>query len=139
MSATHDLKACLFSLCQIIENGSSVPKGLISPELFRLAKQDDEESLKPMSLLCYHLLTDTFGDREHGLKKNYLNELNVYLDKLNISRPKSKIPKALLSIFSILLHRLNFIDVIFYQAIGKVLLEGPLYCSIVRILNTVST
>ena len=47
MSATQDLRSCLLSLCEIIENIlPNLQKGLISPELFRLAKQDDPEAVK---------------------------------------------------------------------------------------------
>ena len=47
MSATQDLRSCLLSLCEIIENIlPNLQKGIISPELFRLAKQDDQEAIK---------------------------------------------------------------------------------------------
>ena len=47
MSATQDLRSCLLSLCEIIENIlPNLQKGMISPELFRLAKQDDLEAVK---------------------------------------------------------------------------------------------
>ena len=47
MSATQDLRSCLLSLCEIIENIlPNLQKGIISPELFRLAKQDDLEAVK---------------------------------------------------------------------------------------------
>ena len=47
MSATQDLRSCLLSLCEIIENIlPNLQKGIISPELFRLAKQDDSEAIK---------------------------------------------------------------------------------------------
>ena len=47
MSATQDLRSCLLSLCEIIENIlPNLQKGMISPELFRLAKQDDIEAIK---------------------------------------------------------------------------------------------
>jgi len=122
MSATQDLRSCLLSLCEIIENIlPNLQKGIISPELFRLAKQDDLEAVKPMTMLCYHLIAETFGavdSNKRGL--DHAKELFLYLDKLNISRPKStKSSKALLFIFSILLHRLNSIDFAFYEAIGR--------------------
>ena len=73
-----------------------------------------------MTMLCYHLISETFGaaDPKRGL--DHSKELFLYLDKLNISRPKSaKSSKALLFIFAILIHRLNSIDFAFYEAIGK--------------------
>jgi len=120
MSATQDLRSCLLSLCEIIENIlPNLQKGTISPELFRLAKQDDPEAVKPMTMLCYHLIAETFGavdPNKRGL--DHSKELFLYLDKLNISRPKSaKSSKALLFIFAILIHRLNSIDFAFYEAI----------------------
>ena len=52
MSATQDLRSCLLSLCEIIENIlPNLQKGIISPELFRLAKQDDLEAVKVKILL----------------------------------------------------------------------------------------
>ena len=74
-----------------------------------------------MAMLCYNLIAETFGAvdlNKRGLDPS--KELLLYLDKLNISRPKStKSSKALLFIFSILIHRLNSIDFAFYEAIGK--------------------
>ena len=74
-----------------------------------------------MTMLCYHLIAETFGavdPNKRGL--DHSKELFLYLDKLNISRPKSpKSSKALLFIFSILLHRMNSIDFAFYEAIGR--------------------
>ena len=74
-----------------------------------------------MTMLCYHLISETFGatdPNKRGLDNS--KELFLYLDKLNISRPKSaKSSKALLFIFAILIHRLNSIDFAFYEAIGK--------------------
>ena len=74
-----------------------------------------------MTMLCYHLIAETFGavdPNKRGL--DHSKELFSYLNKLNISRPKSsKSSKALLFIFSILLHRMNSIDFAFYEAIGR--------------------
>ena len=54
MSATQDLRSCLLSLCEIIENIlPNLQKGIISPELFRLAKQDDLEAVKVKIFIYY--------------------------------------------------------------------------------------
>ena len=55
MSATQDLRSCLLSLCEIIENIlPNLQKGIISPELFRLAKQDDQEAIKVKIFVVVH-------------------------------------------------------------------------------------
>ena len=102
MNVTTELKASLTALCQLLECAGT-PPGLASPELFRLAKQDAADAVKPMMQICACLLgTD---------------DLAGSLRQLHLAAPLSwRSSKCLLLICSILLHRLNFAEQLFYSA-----------------------
>jgi len=102
MNVTTELKASLTALCQLLECAGT-PPGLASPELFRLAKQDSADAVKPMMQICACLL-DT-------------DDLAGSLRQLHLAAPLSwRSSKSLLLICSILLHRLNFAEQLFYSA-----------------------
>lgn len=103
---TAELKSALAALCDLIEC-SGVDKGLASPELFRLAKNDSKDAVKPITaIICSILSTESA-------------HLAACLDQLQISQPQSwNSSKALFLILSLLIHRFNFAEQQFYEAIN---------------------
>lgn len=117
-NATEELKLSLSALCIIIENAiGDIEPGSISPELFRLAKQNNPNAVEPILTLCLKVITKSVG-----LSKPLTNrpevDLHHQLKALSISSPTSfSSSKSLLVIFGVLLHRFNFVDEIFYESI----------------------
>jgi len=95
--ATNELKSALTSLCSIIE--CSIPDieaGSISPELFRLAKQDDPNATKSFIFLILKIIKKSRGQKstltsnpKSKSNQNAEIELRNQLNLLSISPPKS--------------------------------------------------
>ena len=99
---TTELKASLTALCHLLECAGLEP-GLASPELFRLAKQDAADAVKPMMRICSRLVDS--------------DDLAGSLRQLHLASPRSfKSSKSLLLLVSILLHKLNLPEQLFYRA-----------------------
>merc|ERR1712130_179806 len=108
MSATGELRAALSALCSILEAAlAELAPGTVSPELFRQAKNDEQNAYAPFVQLLDALVRQTLS----------FSSVKEALPTLNIATPKNfKSPAALLSIFGLLLHRLNFVDEQFRSA-----------------------
>ena len=61
-SATADLRQALSALCTILEATlTTLEQGAVSPEIFRLAKNDEKSAVPIFTSLIKSLLVDTFG------------------------------------------------------------------------------
>lgn len=101
-NATAELRSALSALCTIVECSlTRLPSGTISPELFRQAKNDDKNATGPLTALLDAMVMESLQ----------LSNIKQAVELLCIAPPSDwKSSAALLTIFALLLHRLNFVD-----------------------------